>query len=152
MLKGFKDFVIRGNVVELAVGFVMGAAFTAVVNQFTTSFLEPLIRLVSGGEDGLAAGTFTIRGVVFDWAAFVNAVITLLLTAATLYFLLVLPMNKLNERRKRKAAQPPAPPQPSEEVRLLTEIRDALLARSGEADPAVPATRAPAAGESTAAG
>lgn len=129
MLKGFRDFVLRGNVVDLAVGFVMGAAFTAVVTQLTRSFLEPLIRLLSGG-DGLTAGRFTVRGVEFDWAAFVNALIALLLTAVTLYFLVVLPMNKLAQRRKRNA--PPVPTPPSEQVKLLTEIRDALVARSEE--------------------
>ena len=133
MLKGLRDFVVRGNVIELAVGFVMGVAFTTVVTQFTASFLEPSIRLISGGE-GLAAGTFTIRGVEFDWAAFLNAAITFVLTALTLYFLVVLPMNKAAERRKRGEQGPPKAP--SDEVRLLTEIRDALVpARAGDTGP-----------------
>lgn len=126
MLKGFKDFVMRGNVVDLAVGIVIGVAFTTLVNQFTKSFLEPLIKLVFGG--GLAAGTFKVGGVTFDWAAFINAVITFVLTAAALYFLVVLPMNKLAERRK--SGEEPPPEAPSEEVKLLTEIRDALRART----------------------
>jgi large conductance mechanosensitive channel len=125
MLKGFKDFILRGNVIDLAVGIVIGAAFTTVVNQLTNSFLKPLIQVISGGE-GVAAGTFKIRGAVFDWAAFINAVITFLLTAAALYFLVVLPMNKLAERRRR--GEEPPPEAPSEEVKLLTEIRDALVA------------------------
>lgn len=125
MLKGFRDFIVRGNVVDLAVGFVMGVAFTTVVTQFTASFLEPLIKLASGGE-GLAAGTWTVRGVVFDWAAFVNAVIALILTAVVLYFFVVLPMNKLAERRRR-GEEPPLKV-PSEDVLLLTEIRDLLAA------------------------
>lgn len=129
MFKGFRDFLVRGNVVDLAVGFVMGVAFTAVVTQFTASFLDPLIRVISGGGD-LTAGTFQVRGVEFDWAAFVNVVIAFLLTALTLYFLVVLPMNKLAKRRKQ---EPAAPAKPSEEVRLLTEIRDALIAtRAGD--------------------
>jgi large conductance mechanosensitive channel len=65
VLKGFKDFLLRGNVVDLAVTVVIGAAFTAVVGQFTKSFLEPLIALVRGG--GMRGGTFTINGHVFDW-------------------------------------------------------------------------------------
>src|SRR5215212_3327250 len=77
-MKGFKDFLLRGNVVELAVAVVIGAAFTALVSQFTASFLEPLIALVGGG--GLDGGTFTINDQVFDWAAFVNAVITFVIT------------------------------------------------------------------------
>jgi len=128
MLKGFKDFIMRGNVVDLAVGIVIGAAFTALVGQFTKSFLEPLIKLLSGGE-GVKAGVATVRGVVFDYSAFLNAIITFLLTAAALYFLVVLPMNKLAERRKR--GEEPEPEAPSEEVRLLTEIRDALVAAGG---------------------
>jgi large conductance mechanosensitive channel len=123
MLRGFKDFILRGNVVELAVGVVLGVAFNNVVTQFTKSFLEPLIRVFSGG--GQIAGTFTIRGVPFDWAAFVNAALSFALTAAVVYFLVVLPMNTLAARRRRD--KEPEPKAPSEEVRLLTEIRDALV-------------------------
>ncbi|MEV7229053.1 large conductance mechanosensitive channel protein MscL [Polymorphospora sp. NPDC051019] len=129
MLKGFKDFILRGNVVDLAVGIVIGAAFTAVVTQFTKSFLEPLIRVVTllvTGGDGLDQTAPEFRGIPFDWPAFINAAITLFLTAAVLYFLVVMPMNKLAERRKRGEEPPPAAP--SEEVKLLTEIRDALVA------------------------
>jgi large conductance mechanosensitive channel len=126
MLKGFKDFIMRGNVVDLAVGIVIGAAFTGLVSQFTKSFLEPLIKLFGGGG-ALKAGRWEIsNGNYMDWAAFVNAVITFLLTAAVLYFLVVFPMNKLAERRQR--GEEPPPQAPSEEIKLLTEIRDALLA------------------------
>ncbi|MFI5494238.1 large conductance mechanosensitive channel protein MscL [Actinoplanes sp. NPDC051859] len=125
MFQGFKDFIMRGNVVDLAVGVVIGAAFTAVVTAFTKSFLEPLIRWITGGS-GTASGTWSPeKGVVFDYASFVNAVITFLMTAAVLYFLVVFPLNKLAERRKRGEEPPPAAP--SEEVKLLTEIRDALV-------------------------
>ncbi|WP_173077638.1 large conductance mechanosensitive channel protein MscL [Phytohabitans rumicis] len=126
MLKGFKDFIMRGNVVDLAVGIVIGAAFTAVVTQLTNSFLKPLIQVLGGG--GQLAGVWKIRGVDFDWAAFVNAAITFLLTAAALYFLIVMPMNRLAERRRRGEEPPPAAP--SEEIKLLTEIRDALVANA----------------------
>jgi large conductance mechanosensitive channel len=124
MLKGFKDFIMRGNVVDLAVGIVIGAAFTAVVTAFTAAFLKPLIQLLSGSK-GVGAGAFKIRGVPFDWASFINACITFLLTAAVLYFLVVFPLNKLAERRAR--GEEPPPSAPSEEVKLLTEIRDALV-------------------------
>lgn len=126
MLKGFKDFIMRGNVVDLAVGVVIGAAFTGVVTAFTNSFLKPLIKLMGGGKDQFA-GSWKIGEENFiTWADFINAAITFLLTAAVLYFLVVFPMNKLAERRKRGEEPPPAAP--SEEVKLLTEIRDALLA------------------------
>ena len=126
MLKGFRDFIMRGNVIELAVGVVIGVAFNNLVTQFTKSFLEPLIRLLGGG--GQIAGQFKVNGVVFDWAAFINAVLSFLMTAAVVYFLIVLPMNKFAERRKR--GEEPPPKAPSEEVKLLTEIRDALVARA----------------------
>jgi len=126
MLKGFKDFIMRGNVVDLAVGVVIGAAFTGVVTQFTKSFLEPLLKLVGAGEDRVG-GRFPISDDNYiEWGTFVNVVITFLLTAAALYFLVIFPMNRLAERRKRGEEPPPAAP--SEEVQLLTEIRDALVA------------------------
>ena len=125
MLKGFKDFISRGNVVELAVGVVIGAAFNGLVTSFTKSFLEPLIKLLSGGNE--LSGTWKVREVVFDWAGFINAIITFALTAAALYFLIVLPMNKLAERRAR--GEEPEPEAPAEDVRLLTEIRDVLVAQ-----------------------
>jgi large conductance mechanosensitive channel len=133
-LQGFKDFIMRGNVVDLAVGIVIGAAFTALITAFTTSFLEPLIRVPGGG--GELAGSFTIRGQEFDWAAFINALITFILIAAALYFLVVLPMNKLAQRRKE--GKEPEPQAPSEEVRLLTEIRDALRAQAEHRSPTDP--------------
>jgi large conductance mechanosensitive channel len=137
MLKGFKDFIMRGNVVDLAVGVVIGAAFTGVVTQLTKSFLEPLVRvfiaLLTGSKNGVTGSTPRFREIPFDWVAFLNALITFLLTAAALYFLVVFPMNKLAERRKRGEEPPPAAP--SEEVKLLTEIRDALVA-SGRTTPA----------------
>ena len=125
LIKEFKDFISRGNVVDLAVGIVIGAAFTALVGQFTKSFLEPLIKVISGGKQ--LSGTFKVRDVVFDWAAFLNACITFVITAAALYFLVVLPMNKLAERRAR--GEEPEPKAPAEDIRLLTEIRDALIAQ-----------------------
>jgi large conductance mechanosensitive channel len=124
MLRGFKDFIMRGNVVDLAVGIVIGAAFGGLVTQFTKSFLEPLIRLIAGGGPAMKQGVKTVNGVDFDYAAFINATIAFLLTAATLYFLVVMPMNKLAERRAR--GQEPKPKAPSEEILLLREIRDAL--------------------------
>jgi large conductance mechanosensitive channel len=124
VLKGFKDFIMRGNVIELAVAVVIGIAFNNVVTQLTKSFLEPLIKLISGGRE--VSGQWKVREVAFDWGAFVNAVIGFLLTAIAVYFFIVLPMNKIAERRAR--GEEPEPKAPSEEVRLLTEIRDALLA------------------------
>ena len=118
MLKGFKEFIMKGNVIDLAVGIVIGAAVTAVVNQLTKSFLEPLILLIGGG--GVVGGTFTIDGVVFDYAAFINAVITFLITAAAIYFLVVAPFNALRERRQR-GQETDVDPTHEEKVELLLQ-------------------------------
>ena len=80
MLKGFKNFLLRGNVVDLAVAVVIGAAFTAVVNQFADSFLTPLVNLLGGG--GKLGGSFTVGDQKFAWGAFVSQVITFAITAA----------------------------------------------------------------------
>ncbi|MDD7966393.1 large conductance mechanosensitive channel protein MscL [Actinomycetospora lemnae] len=121
MLKGFKDFLLRGNVVDLAVAVVIGAAFTAVVTAFTNAFLKPLIQLFSGG--GEFAGSFVVNGVVFDYASFVNAIITFLITAAVIYFLVVTPLRVVEERRRRGEEVGSADPT---DVELLAEIRDLL--------------------------
>ncbi len=124
MLKGFRDFIMRGNVVDLAVGVVIGVAFTGLVTKFTDSFINPLIKVFTGSKDVVKAGTFYIRRQPFHWADFVNAFINFLIVAAILYFFVVMPMNKLAERRAR--GRQPQPEAVSDEVRLLTEIRDAL--------------------------
>ena len=138
MLKGFKDFLLRGNVVDLAVAVVVGAAFTAVVTSFTESFLRPLIGLVGGG--GAAGGSFEVNGQVFAWGDFLNSLITFALTAAVVYVAVVLPMKLLIERRMR--GDEPGPVAPTE-VELLVEIRDLLRAQQGDgpgADPTGPGT------------
>jgi large conductance mechanosensitive channel len=130
VLRGFKDFLLRGNVVDLAVAVVIGAAFTAVVNAFADSFLTPLIALVTGG--GKLGGTFTVDGQAFTYGAFLSQVITFVLTAAVVYFAVVLPMKKLIDRRRR--GEEPGPAQPTQ-VELLVEIRDLLRAQQGAGGP-----------------
>jgi large conductance mechanosensitive channel len=132
MLKGFREFIMRGNVVDLAIGVVIGAAFSALVTQFTTSFLTPLITAIGAGGDTIG-GTTNLPGKTSSgahnailWGAFISAVIAFLLTAAVVYFLVVLPMNKFAERRRRNS-EPPPPALPTEEIQLLREIRDALV-------------------------
>ena len=125
MIQGFKDFLLRGNIVDLAVAVVIGTAFTALVAAFTSSFINPLIGLVGGG--GVDGGTFTINGQTFDYGGFINAIITFALTAAVVYFAIVLPMKKLNEMRSR--GQEPEPEGVAEDIALLREIRDALVTR-----------------------
>ncbi len=129
MLKGFRDFIMRGNVVDLAVGVVIGAAFNGLVSQLTNSFLQPLIRRASGGRADVAGKISIGAKQYLDWGAFVTAAINFLLIAAALYFFVVYPMNRLAELRRRGQAPPPAAP--SDEVRLLTEIRDELRGGTG---------------------
>jgi large conductance mechanosensitive channel len=136
MLKGFRDFIMRGNVVDLAVGIVIGAAFTGLVTSFTGSLLQPIIKRIGGGSGEVAGKVSIGGGQALDWGAFITAIINFLLVAAVLYFLVVLPMNKLAERRRR--GEVPPPKAPSEEVKLLTEIRDALVRGDGAAAKDVP--------------
>jgi large conductance mechanosensitive channel len=137
MLKGFRDFIMRGNVVDLAVGIVVGAAFTGLVTSLTDDFVKPLINVFGGGTK--ASGTWHVGKQVFDWSDFVNSVINFLIVAGVLYFLVVMPLNKLAERRNRN--RQPTPEQVSQEVAVLLEIRDALLA--GAPAPAQRRTGAP---------
>lgn len=127
MVKGFRDFLLRGNVVDLAIAVVIGAAFGALVTATTTAFIKPLIGVFLGG--GADAGVWTVRGQDFDVTLFLNAVVTFVVTAAVVYFFVVVPLNALMERRRRsEVAEPAATP---EDIALLRDIRDLLAARNG---------------------
>ena len=125
MLKGFKDFLLRGNIVDLAVAVVIGTAFTALVGAFTNSFINPLIGLVGGGgPDGMTA---EVNGQLFTFGAFITAVITFAITAAVVYFFVVVPMKTVQERLARgKEEAPVAVP---EDIQILREIRDQLVSQ-----------------------
>lgn len=126
MLKGFKDFLFRGNIVDLAVAVVIGTAFTALVTAVTDAFINPILASL-GGVDAQGLG-FRIRGdnpnTFIDIGGFINAVITFLIIAAVVYFVFVVPSRRLLERLQR--GQEPEPEGPTEDVLLLREIRDAL--------------------------
>lgn len=102
MIKGFRDFILRGNVIDLAVAVVIGAAFGAVIASFVKDILTPLIAAIFGQPD-FSGLTFTINNSVFTYGVFINAVISFLLVALAIYFVVVVPMNKLAERRARGA-------------------------------------------------
>ena len=102
MVKGFKDFILRGNVVDLAVAVVIGAAFGAVITSFVGSILTPLIAAIFGQPD-FSALTFTINKSQFLYGSFFNAVISFLFVAVAIYFVVVVPLNKLAERRAKGA-------------------------------------------------
>jgi large conductance mechanosensitive channel len=125
VFKGFKDFLMRGNVVDLAVAVVIGAAFTAIVTAFTTGLIKPLINAL-GGESANGLGYQIYQnnpGTLLDFGSVINAVINFLLVAAVVYFLIVLPVQKMQKRRKRGKEAGPAEPT---DVELLSEIRDLL--------------------------
>jgi large conductance mechanosensitive channel len=126
MLKEFREFVLRGNVVDLAVAVVIGAAFGAIVTALVADFVTPLIAAI-GGKPDFSGLTFTINGSVFRYGHFLNAVISFLIIAAVIFFFVVKPLNALLARRK--AHEEPAPEAPAEDVVLLTEIRDLLRRR-----------------------
>ncbi len=123
MLKEFRDFILRGNVVDLAVAVLLGAAFGAVVTAFSSSFVTPLIAAI-GGKPDFSDLYFTINGSRFTYGVFFNAVIAFLIVAAVIFFLVVKPMNTVMARSKTD--DEPASDAPAEDVVLLTEIRDLL--------------------------
>ncbi len=120
MFKGFKEFISKGNVIDVAVGFVAGAAFTALVTGITGAIITPMIGLISG--DGVDAGVITVNGQVFDITAVINAIITFILTMAVLYFIFVAPINRWRGRNQKDEEIPT----PVTDIELLTEIRDLL--------------------------
>jgi large conductance mechanosensitive channel len=124
VFKGFKEFISRGNVVELAVAVVMGAAFSAIVNALVTDLVMPLITAIFGKQD-YSTLTFTLNKSVFYYGKFINAVISFVAIAVGVYFFIVMPINKLNERSRTRRGLPAKAPEPSQ-VELLTDIRDAL--------------------------
>jgi len=118
MLSGFKKFILRGNVVDMAVGVVMGAAFGAVVTALTKDLLTPLIAAVVGKPD-FSAIHFTVNGSAFPVGDFINAVVSFLLIAAAIYFFVVVPVNALVARMRK---EPPADPTTKKCPECLSEI------------------------------
>jgi large conductance mechanosensitive channel len=119
MLKGFKEFIVRGNVVDLAVGVVMGAAFGTVVTALVKDVLTPLIAAIAKVPD-FSGLVFTINGSKFSYGDFINAVIAFLLVAIAVYFFVVLPMNALTRRLHSKDA--PADPTTKKCPECVSEI------------------------------
>jgi large conductance mechanosensitive channel len=127
MIKEFREFLLRGNVVDLAVAVILGAAFGAVITSFVEDLLTPLLAAL-GGEPDFAGLTFSINGSRFRYGEFINAVVSFLIIGAAVFFLVVKPVNTLMARRK--AGEEPEPEAVAEDVILLGEIRDLLKARA----------------------
>jgi large conductance mechanosensitive channel len=122
MLKGFRDFLMRGNVIDLAVAVVIGVAFGAVVTAVVEGLLTPLIGAIGGVKD-FSGATFTVNGSQFRYGLVINALISFILVAAAIYFFVIYPLQRIQDMRRRGDVPTPAP---SDEVVLLTEIRDLL--------------------------
>jgi len=139
VLKGFKEFILRGNVIDLAVAVVIGAAFTAIVNSLVTGLFNPIIALLFNADSLAAVGT-TLRpaegdspAIVLQWGVIASSIIQFVLIAAVVYFALIVPINYLKRAAFKKPAEPaPVEPAPPTELELLVEIRD-LLAKGTQA-------------------
>ena len=132
MFRGFKEFILRGNVIELAVAVVIGAAFTAVVNSIVANLINPLIGVIFQADSldsALVLEIPTLRGDVAEvrFGAVLGAVIAFVIVATVVYFVFVLPMNTLKARAEEKRkTRAPDPDEPESELTLLAEIRDLL--------------------------
>jgi large conductance mechanosensitive channel len=128
MMKEFRDFAMRGNVVDMAVGIVIGAAFGKIITAFVNGVLMPPIGLLVGGVDfsdlalTLQEASGEVAAVTLNYGAFVQTVVDFIIIAFAI-FMVVKAMNKM---KKKEEAKPAAPPEPSAEETLLTQIRDLL--------------------------
>ncbi len=132
MFKGFRDFILRGNVIELATAVIIGGAFTAIVTAVSDKIINPLIAAVGSPEvGGLGFRIRPERAETFvDFGAVITAAINFLIIAAVVYFIIIMPMNRLNEWRNRNAEEEEVPATSEE---LLTEIRDLLVVQNQSA-------------------
>ncbi|MGO4583832.1 large conductance mechanosensitive channel protein MscL [Arthrobacter sp. 2RAF6] len=129
MLSGFKNFILKGNVVDLAVAVVMGAAFGAVVDALVKNVLMPLIAALVGSPNFDSFAKVTINGNDLQFGVLLTAIVNFVLVAAAIYFVVVAPMNHLIERRNAKLGITEEEPAADPAVTLLTEIRDNLVRR-----------------------
>lgn len=131
-MKGFKDFIMRGNVIDLAVGVVIGGAFTALIGAFVDHLIQPIINVFGGNNvDGLAF-TLTNPSTKVDFGAILSAIIAFLITAAVVYFVFVMPIAQARIMSRRRRGLPDEEEDAApEDIVLLTEIRDLLLAQQG---------------------
>lgn len=131
-LEEFKAFALKGNVMDLAIGVIIGAAFQNIVTALTENFINPLIALCTGGagEDGVTiGGQFVINGVAFNYGAFISSIVNFLIMAFIL-FMLIKGVNRLMTIGKKKAEEEAAPAGPTKDQELLMEIRDLLKAQA----------------------
>ena len=123
----FKEFINKGDVMSMAVGIIIGGAFTAIVNAIVENLLNPLLGMICGGIDFSTLG-FKVGEAFFGIGNIINAVITFLLTALVLFWIMkgINSLKDMGKKKEEEAAEEPAPEEPSREEQLLTEIRDIL--------------------------
>jgi large conductance mechanosensitive channel len=121
MVQEFRDFLFRGNIIELAVAFVMGAAFAALVNSFVNDLVMPVIAMIIGKPD-FSDLTFTINDAVFRYGAFITAVITFLAIAAAVFFFIVKPVQAMQARRTREPVDEGMPDEERRHQELLAAL------------------------------
>ncbi len=136
LLKEFRDFAMRGNVVDLAVGLIIGAAFGAIVSSLVNDIIMPIVGVVTGGVDfsslvytlkpasTLPDGT-EVAAVTINYGKFINYIVTFIIVAFAMFML----VKAMNSMKKKEEAAPAAPPEPSPQEKLLAEIRDLLAKR-----------------------
>lgn len=131
MLNGFKEFIMKGNVLDLAVAVIIGAAFGQIVTALVESVLMPAISAVVGSPNFDSFAMVTFNGNDLKFGVLLTAIVNFLLVAAAVYFAIVMPMNKMIEARNRRLGIDPAAEEADPNTLLLTEIRDALVANNG---------------------
>ncbi|MBO5517797.1 MAG: large-conductance mechanosensitive channel protein MscL [Firmicutes bacterium] len=124
MMKEFKEFISRGNVMDMAVGIIIGGAFTAIVSSLVADIITPIIGMLMGGID-FSSLAVTVGSANLTYGNFIQAIINFLLVAWVL-FMIVKAMNKMKRKEEEKPAEPEAPAEPPEDIVLLREIRDSL--------------------------
>ena len=124
MMKEFKEFISRGNVMDMAVGIIIGGAFTAIVGSLVADIITPIIGMLMGGIN-FSELAVTVGSAQLTYGNFIQAIINFLLVAWVL-FMIVKAMNKMKKKEEEKPAEPEAPAEPPEDIVLLREIRDSL--------------------------
>lgn len=133
MLKGFKNFIMQGNVIDLAVAVVIGTAFAAVINALVENVLMPLISALVGAPNFDSFAAVTLNGNQILFGVLLTQVVNFLLVAAAIYFVVVVPMNKMIEARNRRHGEPEEAE--DESITLLKQIRDQLTAQTERVNP-----------------
>ena len=125
-IKGFKKFISRGSMIDMAVGMVMGSAVTTVVNSIVNHLISPLIGMIGGVPDMSGVLTITFNGATISFGAILNAIINFLLIGVAVYLCIVLPINKLRDMGANEEAKNTEPTTEEQTLAVLQEIRDEL--------------------------